>query len=74
VQQRNVGSLKKKDVEGELRRISAQMPVVHVVQRNVNKRIADIPLILVNFFSGLGMLTNLHSFIFHHQKYYVKVV
>ena len=35
MQQGNVGSVKKKDVEGELGRISAQMPVVHVVQRNV---------------------------------------
>ena len=30
---RNVGSVKKKDVEGELGRISEQMLVVHVVQR-----------------------------------------
>ena len=49
MQQRNVGSVRKKDVEGELGRISAQMPVVHVVQRNVKARIADIPLILLNF-------------------------
>jgi len=50
VQQGNVGSVKKKGVEGDLRRISAQMPVVHVVQRNVKERKADTPLILVNFF------------------------
>ena len=49
MQQGNVGSVKKKDVEGELGRISAQMPVVHVVQRNVKARIADTPLILLNF-------------------------
>ena len=49
MQQGNVGSVKKKDVEGELGRIGAQMPVVHVVQRNVKARIADTPLILVNF-------------------------
>ena len=40
MQQGNVGSVKKKDVEGELGRIGAQMPVVHVVQRNVKARIA----------------------------------
>jgi len=50
MQQRNVGSVKKKDVEGELERISAKMPMVHVVQRNVKERIAGTPLILVNFF------------------------
>ena len=48
MQQGNVGSVKKKDVEGELGRISTQMPVVHVVERNVKARIADTPLILVN--------------------------
>ena len=46
---RNVGSVKKKDVEGELGRISEQTLVVHVVQRNVKARTADTPLILVNF-------------------------
>ena len=56
--------------ETYIRRISAQMPVVHVVQRNVKERTADTPLILVNFFWGLRMLTNLHSFIFHHQWYF----
>jgi hypothetical protein len=50
MQQRNAGSVKKKDVEGELGGISAKMPVVHVVQRNENERIIDTPLILVNFF------------------------
>ena len=50
MQQGNVGNVKKKDAEGELGRISAQMSVVHVVQRNVKARIADTPLILVNFF------------------------
>ena len=49
MQQGNVGSMEKNDVEGELERISAQMPVVHVVQRNVKARIADTPLILLNF-------------------------
>ena len=51
MQQGNVGSVKKKDVGGELGRISAQfeIPVVHVVQRNVKARIVDIPLILLNF-------------------------
>ena len=49
MQQGNVGSVKKKDVEGELGRIGAQMPVVYVVQRNVKARIVDIPLILLNF-------------------------
>ena len=42
--------MKKKDAEGELGMICAQMPVVHVVQRNIKARIADTPLILVNFF------------------------
>ena len=41
---------KKEDLEGELGRISSQMPVVHLVQRNVKERTADTPLILVNFF------------------------
>ena len=67
MQQGNVGSVKKKDVEGELGRISAQMPVVHVVQRNVKARIADTPLILLNL-----MLKNQCSFVFHCQKYYGK--
>ena len=50
MQQGNVGSVKKKDVEGvELGRISAQMPVLHVVERNVKARIADPSLILLNF-------------------------
>ena len=49
MQQGNVGSVKKKYVEGELGRISPQMPVVHVVQRNVKARIADTLLILLNF-------------------------
>ena len=48
--QENVGSAKKKDVEGELGKISAQMAVVHMVQMNVKERIADIPLTLVNLF------------------------
>ena len=39
MQQGNIGSVKKKDVEGQLGWISAQMPLVHVVQRNVKKRI-----------------------------------
>ena len=47
---RNVGIVRKKDVEGELERISERMPVVHVAQRNVKERIADTPLIPVNFF------------------------
>jgi len=42
--------MKNKDVEGELGRNSAQMPVVHVVQRNLRERIEGTPLILVNFF------------------------
>ena len=42
----NVGSVKKKDVEGELGWSSAQMLLVYVVQRNVKERIADSPLIL----------------------------
>jgi len=46
-QQGNVGSVKKKDVEGELGRISTQTPVVHVVQRNVKERITDT---VVDFF------------------------
>ena len=50
MQQRNVGSVKKKDVEGELGRISAKMPVVHIVQRNVKERIVDTPLIPMDFF------------------------
>ena len=41
--------MKKKDVEGESGRISAQIPVVHVVQRNVKARIAAPSLILLNF-------------------------
>ena len=49
MQQGNVGSVKKNDVEGESETISAQMPVVHVVQRNVKVRIADTLLILLNF-------------------------
>ena len=49
MQQGNVGNVKKKDVDGELGRFSAQMPVVHVVQRNVKARIADTPLIPLNF-------------------------
>ena len=49
MQQGNVGSVKKNDVEGELETISAQMPVVRVVQRNVKVRIADTLLILLNF-------------------------
>ena len=49
MQQGNVGNVKKKDVGGELGRISAQMPMVHVVQRNVKARITDTPLILLNF-------------------------
>ena len=50
MQQENVGSVKKKDVEGELGCISAQMLLVYVVSKNVKERIADSPLILVNFF------------------------
>ena len=50
MQQGNVGIVKKKDIEGELGRISSQMPVVHLVQRNVKERTADTPLILVNLF------------------------
>ena len=50
MQQGNVGNVKKKGAEGELGRISAQMSVVHVVQRNVKARITDTPLILVNLF------------------------
>ena len=50
MQQGNVGIAKMKDVDGELGRISSQMPVVHLVQRNVKERTADTPLILVNFF------------------------
>ena len=38
MQQGNVGSMKKKKMEGELGRISAQMPVV---QNNVKEKIAD---------------------------------
>ena len=49
MQQGNVGSVKKKDVEGESGRISAQIPVVHAVQRNVKARIAVPSLILLNF-------------------------
>jgi len=48
MQQGNVGSVKKKDVGEDLRRISAQMPVVHLVQRNVKERTADTPLILLD--------------------------
>ena len=59
-----LGLWKKEDMEGEF-----QMPVVHLVQRNVKERTADTPLILVNFFWGLRIIINLHSFIFHHQKY-----
>ena len=44
MQQGNVGSVTK-DVEGKLGWISAQIPVVHVVQRN-KARIADTPLSL----------------------------
>ena len=50
MQQGNIGSVKKKDVEGELGWISAQTPLVAVAQRNVKERIADTPLILVKFF------------------------
>ena len=50
MQQGNVGIVKKKDMGGELGKISSQMPVIHVVQRNVKERTADTPLILVNFF------------------------
>ena len=50
MQQGNVGIAKMKDVDGELGRISSQMPVVHLVQRNVKERTADTPLILVYFF------------------------
>ena len=74
MQQGNVGSMKKKDVERELGWISTQMPVVHVVQRDVKARIADTPLIFVNFFCKLRMLKKLHILIFHHEKYYGKVV
>ena len=49
----NVGIVEKKDKEGESESISSQMPVVHVVQRNVKERTADILLILVNSFEGL---------------------
>ena len=49
MQQGNVGIVKK-DVEKELGRMCPQMPVVHVVQSNLKERIADTPLILVNFF------------------------
>ena len=35
---------------GRIRKGQCKMPVVHVVQRNVKERIADTPLILVNFF------------------------
>ena len=49
MQQGNV-EIVKKDVEKELGRMSPQMPVVHVVQSNLKERIADTPLILVNFF------------------------
>ena len=47
---RKVGSVKKKDVVGELGKINAHISVFHVVQMNVKERIADTPLILVNFF------------------------
>ena len=50
MQQGNVGSVKKKDKEGELGWISVQMLLVYVVERNVKERIADSPLIPVNFF------------------------
>jgi hypothetical protein len=44
VQQGDVGSVKKKDVKGELGRISAKMLVVHVVQRNVKeKEVLSLP-------------------------------
>ena len=59
MQQENVGSVRKKDVEGELRWICAQMPLVYVVSRNVKERIADTPLVLVSFY---------------HQEYYGKMV
>ena len=74
MQQGNVGSVKKEDMEGELGSIRSQMPVVPVVQRNVKERTADTSLILVNIFWGLRMIKNLHSFIFHLQMYYRKVV
>ena len=50
MQQGIVGIVKKKDMEGELGRISSQIPVVHVVRRNVKEGTVDTPLILVNFF------------------------
>jgi len=49
VQQGNVRSVKKKDVGGDLRRISAQMPVVHVVQRNVKERTAPLLSLWISF-------------------------
>ena len=50
MKQGNVGNVKKKDVEGELGWINPQMPLAHVIQRNVKETIADTPLSLVNFF------------------------
>ena len=44
MKQGNVGNVKKKDVEGEVGWINAQMPLVHVIQRNVKETIADNPL------------------------------
>ena len=74
MQQGNVGNVKKKGAEGELGMICVQMPVVHVVQRNIKARIADTPLILVNFFLRAQNAKNLHILIIHHQKYDGKVV
>ena len=50
MQQGNVGNVKKKDAEGELGMICAQIPVVQVVRRNIKARIADTPLNLMDFF------------------------
>ena len=66
--------MKKKNAEGELGMICAQMSVLHVVQRNIKARIADTPLILVNFFLRAQNAKNLHILITHHQKYDGKVV
>lgn len=59
--QRNVGSVRWKIVEEGSERICAKMPVLHVIQRNVKGKTADILLTPVKCFWRLIMLINLHS-------------
>ena len=59
--QRYVGSVRWKIVEEGSERICAKMPVLHVIQRNVKGKTADILLTPVKCFWRLIMLINLHS-------------